>query len=341
MPVRNRADFLGTSLQSILSIDYPAFEVIVVDNGSTDGSGEIASRYPVKLVREERQGSYAARNTGVGAAEGEILAFTDSDCVVHKDWLKMLIRHYSGDDIGGVCGEILSYRPASLVERFCDVIGVNRVDLINKIERKVTELKRNPRQFLSADFVTANCSFRKSVFLEAGKFDEAFQSGGDVGFGWEVLRKGYRLIYEPDSIVWHYHRTTLSGLIKIFYKYGKDQPLLVKKLGKRSFFKIKTYILEPYEFSALLPIQMLVNIDLFSLLILSLVLIPVSRFFAWAAVAMAAGILLGTLRHTVRAMRQTGEIGWLVTFPFLQIVRNYSFIFGRIVGGVRHRIISI
>ena len=343
VPVLNREKFIGKCIESLLELDYPSYEIIVIDNKSTDRTMEIISKYPIKVFENEQRGSYVTRNKGVDNAKGDIIAFTDSDCVVDKNWLKNLVRNYTDDKIGGVCGEILSYPPKSIIEKFSDIIGINRVDLINQIvpKRKV-ELKRDSNIFLSAVFVTANCSFRREVFFELEKFDTEYISGGDVGFGWKVLKAGYKLIYDPEAVVWHKHRETTKALIKIFYKYGYDQPLLLKKQSEgRSYFKIKTYLFEKYEFGMNLPTLALINIDLMTLIIFTLILIPISPVFAYLSLFIFFSILLGTLRETVQAIKKTKELRWLILFPLLHIIRNYAFIYGRIRGGIARGVLSM
>jgi len=118
VPVLNRRESIGLCVESLLALDYPSYEIIIVDNGSTDKSRDVVSKYPVKLVIETEKGPYYARNDGISIADGEIIAFTDSDCVVDRNWLKNLMRNYMHEEIGGVGGQILSYKPTTWVEKF-------------------------------------------------------------------------------------------------------------------------------------------------------------------------------------------------------------------------------
>jgi len=261
--------------------------------------------------------------------------------VVEKKWLKALIANYTHDSVGGVCGEIYSYKPEKVIEKFCDVIGVNSVKLINRIDSRKCELKKDPNRFLSADLVTANCSVRKRVIEKIGGFDTDFKSGGDVGFGWSILKAGYKLIYEPEAIVLHKHRTSLWALIRLFFKYGKDQPLLLKKhYDGRSYIRVKSYLWEQYEWGCRLPIPSLIDIDFCTLLLLSVALIPFFSFFLFVSLGILLLILIGTLREALPLIRETHDLKWLVLFPFLHLVRNYSFITGRIYGGIRWSVIA-
>jgi len=341
VPVLNRKELIGKCIESLLKLDYPSFEVVVVDNGSTDKTREIVSNYPVRLVVKEGGGPYVARNEGIRQANGEIVAFTDSDCVVAQNWLLNLIRNYTNDKIGGVCGEIFSYTPRTIAEKFADLIGVQRVGKLN-LTNQWALLRRDSNRFLFPDSVAANASYRKRVLKEINGFDEEIISGGDVEIGWRVLDAGYDLIFDPEAVVWHKHRDSLWKLFKQFFRWGKDQPqLLRKQSGGLSYIEIKTYILPAYEFGFKSPIRMLISLDFLNLFILSLILAVLSRFFLFLSIILFLCVLAGTFHRTVEIVKSSGELKWLVLFPLLNFVRHYSFTIGRIRGGIKHRVLAI
>jgi len=341
VPVLNRQEIIGKCIESLLKLDYPSFEVVVVDNGSTDNTREVVLNYPVKLVVKEGGGPYVARNEGIREANGEIVAFTDSDCIVSQNWLRNLIKNYTDNKIGGVCGEIFSYSPHSIAEKFADLIGVQRVEKLNLTNQR-GPLKRDPNRFLSADSVAANASYRKTVLKEVNGFDEEIISGGDVEIGWRVLDAGYDLIFDPEAVVWHKHRDSLWKLFKQFFRWGKDQPqLLQKQSGGLSYIEIKTYILPAYELGFKSPIRMLIGLDFLNLFILSLILAVLSRFFLFLSVILFLCVLAGTLHRTVEIVKSSGELKWLVLFSLLHFIRHYAFTIGRIRGGIKYRVLAI
>lgn len=339
VPVLNRENDIGRCIESLLALDYPSFEVIVVDNGSSDKTQEIVSNYPVKMVVEEKGGAYTARNTGIGIAQGEIIAFTDSDCVVDKDWLRNLSRNYTDEKIGGVGGHLLPYKPGgNIVEQF---LSFGPLRIFHSHETVV--MQREANRFLSGALGSANMSYRKNVLKEVKGFCEDFAVFcGAYDLSWRVQRAGYEVIYESKAMVYHKLRSSLSQLIKQFFCFGRCQPQLLKKQpGGFSYVKIKTYLLPTREFRCKLPIQMLITLDFCNLMILGLILIFIHPFFLYLSLAVLLAISWGTWRSAKQVIRKTGKLRWFLLFPVLHIIRNYSFTMGRIVGGLRHKIIAI
>src|SRR3990170_2881853 len=136
VPVFNGENAIEECIQSLLDQDYPRdkYEIIIVDNNSKDGTGEIIKRYPVLyLLEDEIQSSYAARNKGIGYAQGEIFAFTDSDCVASKNWLKEAMLLFRNERVGCVIGEVFAYNPITIVEKHLERIKAlsPRVRILN------------------------------------------------------------------------------------------------------------------------------------------------------------------------------------------------------------------
>ena len=197
IPVRDRRELLTATLEALARQTYPDFEVVVVDDGSADGSGEVASDWgrrglPVLIVRTAGVGAVAARCAGVDEARGEILAFTDSDCVPEEGWLEAGVAAIEKEaDV--VQGVTLPAGPAA------------------PLERSITH--RGPEGL----FATCNVFYRREAYEQAGGFDGAaggrfgFRAGGQgraLGFGedtllgWRVSRLGHSAV-ASDAIVRH------------------------------------------------------------------------------------------------------------------------------------------
>ena len=220
IPVFNAISTISLCLESVQELQYPRdkLEIIVVDNGSDDGSDKIAKKFGVQLFYETSiKSSYQARNRGVTNAGGELIAFTDSDCIVSSDWLINLIKGWDDKSIGCFAGEILSYNPTTLVEKFSDRSGILR-------HKWALDCSYMPYT------TTANTAYRKEVFDRVGLFNPQLFSGGDGDLSWRMQREtDLKIKFEPDAVVYHKHRTNITGLYKQFKKYEYGQ-LLLRKL---------------------------------------------------------------------------------------------------------------
>lgn len=213
IPTFNGGAMLRSCLESVAALRQPrhTFEVIVVDNNSTDDTPQIIAEFGFRYIKEStHQSSYAARNAGIAAASAQLIAFTDSDCVLDPDWLGHLLaaadRH---PDAGCLAGEILSLTPTTAVERFSDRIGLLR--------------QRGPLSgwHFKPYAQTANAAYRRAVFDRIGMFDPTAQSGGDATLAWRMLDEtDFQIQFVPDAKVFHHHRTSVSELWKQFRRYG-------------------------------------------------------------------------------------------------------------------------
>ena len=218
VPTLNSEDTIAECLKSILSNENPPkFEVIVVDGGSVDNTVQIASEYPIKLLHADKPQANQ-RNTAVTQANGEIIAFTDSDVRVTANWLNTLVRHFDDLAISGVGGPNLTHKDdqfwakcfGTLMESPLGSAGVRNT----VIYKSICEVTHNP---------PVNSAVRKSVFMEVGGFGKGYEPVEDVVLDAKIQRKGYKLIYDPDMIVWHHRRKTLSGFAKQLFLYGRGR----------------------------------------------------------------------------------------------------------------------
>jgi len=218
VPVRNGKREIRDCIVSLLRVDYPVErrEILVVDNDSTDGTAQIIQSYPVQYLREARRGPSCARNRGIEESLGEILAFTDADCVVSTGWLRELVKGFEDNEVWGVAGEIFSYPPKTPAQRYLAV-------------RKSRWQKPAVHSQWWPFAVTANVAFRKETFRNIGLFDPLFITAEDKDFGRRFLEAGLKLQYSPKSIVLHRHRTTAWGFFKQHVGWGYGGALLHKK----------------------------------------------------------------------------------------------------------------
>jgi GT2 family glycosyltransferase len=204
VPVLDGLDDLVRCVDALLAQDYPAdrLEILLVDNGSAVPPGP---RLPVdprlRVLREDRPGSYAARNTGVAAARGEVVAFTDADCTPDREWVRAvvaaLVAEPRADMVGGgIDLDFPAGRPVTGPEWYEQLHGFPQ-------EQYITEL---------GFAVTANMATWRAVLDRVGGFDQTLPSGGDADFGRRVRAAGLRQRYAPAARVHHPARATWPEL---------------------------------------------------------------------------------------------------------------------------------
>lgn len=210
---------LDTCLRSLQSLNYPAYEVILVDDGSTDRSADIAARYPaVRYIKHElNQGLSAARNTGLAAARGQIIAYTDSDCRADEDWLHYLVGDLLNSKYAGIGGHNLLPPEDSwvAVAVMLSPGGPAHVMLTDRLAEHIPG---------------CNMAFYKWALEEIGGFDPIFRKAGDdVDVCWRLQQQGYQIGFSPAGFVWHYRRSTAREYLKQQRGYGEAEALLVHR----------------------------------------------------------------------------------------------------------------
>lgn len=218
VPVLDGLPTFAELLDRLLAQDFPPeqWELLIVDNGSRDGSYEHALRtsqaHPGMLVLREttRKKPAAARNAGVRASRGKILAFIDADCLPHTSWLRQLVRVFDDRTVWAAGGLVESAAPTTLTEAF-----TARQQILNQ------EDFFKERPYKPPFLLTANFAARRAVFDRIGLFDETFDiSGEDADFCWRILRAGGRFELVRAAIVAHRHRSNLRAFARQMFLYG-------------------------------------------------------------------------------------------------------------------------
>lgn len=216
---RDRSRQLSVCLESLTAIDYPRYEILVVDNASrTDETARLAADFPVRYFREDRIGLDCARNRGICEACHEIVAFTDDDASVDRLWLSAIAHAFQGSNAMSVTGFVA---PAELKTRAQICFEFSYGGMSHGFRRRVVSrdhLSERELLWASSFGVGANMAFRKEVFTEIGLFDEQLGVGtsvagaGDVEMFHRLVATGHTLVYEPRAIVWHTHRKDWGSL---------------------------------------------------------------------------------------------------------------------------------
>lgn len=219
---RNAGQTLESCLESLTRLRYPDYEVIVVNDGSTDNTEEVADRFPqFTTISTPNQGVSAARNEGLRAATGEIVAYIDSDADADADWLTYLANTYLESDVAGVGGP--NFVPAS----------------DNWVAKCVYRSPGGPTQVMLDDQLAehipgCNMSFRKSTLDELGGFDPIFRAAADdVDMCWRLLDKGYHIGFNPSAVVWHHRRPSVRAYWRQQVGYGISESILERKFPNK------------------------------------------------------------------------------------------------------------
>lgn len=230
LPHYNNCRQLSALLEALEKQRYPrdSFEIIVVDNGSTEKIHHLASRFNIHLAFEnDVQGSYAARNKGIQLAKGEILCFTDSDCIPHENWIAEGVKTLSREDAHLAAGNVIfTFSDKKRAAEYYDAITNMGIETAVK-KRRVAK--------------TANLFIKRQVLDKTGLFPVRLKSGGDIYFTANAVKRGFRLVYSPRAKVYHPTRTFFQLLEKSrrvgagkagIFKLLKKDP---KKISKKVF----------------------------------------------------------------------------------------------------------
>lgn len=215
IPVYNGAVTLADCLRAVAMQNLPRaeYEIVLVDDGSTDSTVSVADGFPVRLVKQKHQGVSAARNAGVEAACGEWIAFTDADCVPSRGWLRALLEAVHQEDcvrpVLGAAGRVLGYQSQSPAARFVDLSG--GLDA----ERHLA----HPR-FPFAP--CGNAMYRRQTFVDAGGFDPRYSNYETCEMHNRLLRfHGGAFYFVPTAVVLHRHRGSWPAYWRQQVGYGR------------------------------------------------------------------------------------------------------------------------
>jgi glycosyltransferase involved in cell wall biosynthesis len=217
----NGARTLRECLNGLCTLDYPDYEIIVVNDGSTDDTPAIAQDYPVRLINQPNKGLSAARNVGLAASDGDIVAYIDDDAFPHRYWLRYLAMAFGRSAHVGIGGPNLA--PAA--DGF--------------VAECVAAAPGNPLHVLLSDEVAehipgCNMAYRKEALLAIGGFDPRFRAAGDdVDLCWRLQDQGWTIGFCPSAMVWHHRRNSIRAYWKQQYGYGKAEAQLEDKWPQR------------------------------------------------------------------------------------------------------------
>jgi glycosyltransferase involved in cell wall biosynthesis len=311
IPTFNSAKELTKCLESLKTqtISNENYEVMVVDDGSNDGTKDAAAKYPVRYIYQQNHGPAAARNNGANQAYGEIILFTDADCEPQPNWLEEMIKPLDDPQVVGVKGAYKT-RQKKLVARLVQI----------EYEHKYERMKK----FKYIDFIdTYSAGYRKDIFLKYNGFDERYPNASveDQEFSFRLSHDGHKMVFNPNAVVFHKHSASLMGYLRKKYKIAFWKAFLLK----RHPGKIKTDTHTPQS----LKIQMLL-----ALCILLGIAGPVYQPMYYVSALSILAFLLSCIPFVLFALKREPAVAFVS--PVILFLRSLALSLGLGVGLIQH-----
>lgn len=309
IPARNAAATLPACLDALRrqTGGPPAFEVVVVDDGSTDDTAAVAEAAGARVERMAHAGRAAARNRGAEVAQGALLLFTDADCVPNPDWIARLTAPFADSTVAGARG-VYRTRQRALVARFVQLEYEDKYRLLKPLQ--------------DIDFVdTYSAAYRREVFLANGGFDPTLPFDEDQDFSFRLANRGHRLVFVPDAVVYHQHAESLRAYASKKFRIG--------------FWKAKIVLTHPNKLArdTHTPLSQRVELALFYLTVLLALAAAMGVVSFWWPAASALALTATTLPFAWRAARKDAAVG--LAAPLLLWVRAAALGMGFALGMAR------
>ena len=226
VPTHNRRASLQETLHSLFQQDYQNFEIIVVNDGSTDDTdgylSQVALEGKIVYLKQHNRGPASARNHGLSVAKGEYIAFTDDDCLVPLDWLRRFADYFERTRVDVVGGMVRNCVQRNIFSEVSQEMSNHFVKFLSRANQVTTFLTSN------------NVAYHSESVRKAGGFSDRFRhpGGEERALHHVILRQGGKVVMLPDQIVDHYHVLTLRSFLKQHYYYGRGSFILHRIISK-------------------------------------------------------------------------------------------------------------
>ncbi len=261
---KNEEINIKNALDSLVENDLisPEVEIVIVDGCSTDKTAQIASKYPVKLLYESTGTRGGASNIGWKNATGQIVVYTNADCLFRREWISSILKPFDDPRIAAVGG--------------IDLTPLHATSYFEKASGLLDELRTYPKHRLGAVFRLRGCNvaYRQSALVSCGGFDESLNDGEEVELQYRLHKMGYDLVFDPSVIVYHRRRSSLVDYWRQFIGCGFGKFQLVEKHPSSLF--APEVLMFPFMFSLFLVsmIAYILSSMIFLPLFLGVLLIP-------------------------------------------------------------------
>jgi len=323
IPVRNSAKTISDLMDSLMGLEYAPdkLEIVVVDGDSSDGTRKIVEEYPVLLVDEEGKGLNAARNTGIKWSTGEIVAYTDGDCVVPPDWARSIAKNFRSPMVGFVGGNVEGYDKESLLSIYMDETFFHAKP---SFKWRHVDNRLNLLHFPAG----CNMAFRREALAKIDYFDERIEYGfDDLVPVEEVGDTGFRIVLDPEVLVYHQHRTHLGEMLLQHFNYGRGGAKLMRAKRKASKLAqwFTTYLISSTFSLSLISVLLVLGLLLNQRVPIEIALGTFTFFYAVLTV-----LYLETALRT-RSLRK------MLFYPILDITRGVVFTLGGLTQLIREK----
>lgn len=315
--VKNEERTIESTIESVLKIDYPDYDVILVDGGSRDRTMFIAKQNGIKVIQTKDSTPGQGRNAGIRNSSREIIAFVDGDCyVARKDWLRNAAALLRQEDVGGVSGPIISsYKGTYLSRALLNVLSTFFASAGSPLFARF-EKQREVRSIPSC-----NAVYRREALETAGLYSEDLRFCEDADLNYRMRKAGYRLIYSPNVIVehdWKVHSPT--SFFHYMLRYGAGRAIASRKYR--------------YLFSPFYAVPSVAFLCVFFLLLLSFIYGGLFMYLTGLLFSLY-GIM--TLISAFLAAHRFKDIKMVVVAPVAYVITHIGYAIGFISGMItRH-----
>lgn len=306
IPAKNEEKLVQGCIESLDALDYPKekLEIIIVDGLSTDRTVEVARELGAMVIINAKQTVSPGRNIGFENSKGELIAFTDADCVVDTKWLINSVKYFEDEKVACVGGPNLTPESESSFGKAVGFVFDQPVFAAGSIHaRELDEIKE------VSSIPGCNAIYRKTVLSQVMPLDESMLTGDDTLLNREILDLGYKLLYTPDVIVLHFRRPSPKRLWRQFYRYAIGR-LQVGKKDKR----------------LLNLMHVLIGLSLPIILLAIVLLLWTQNYFVLTVSIIAS--LLFLLYYSIKGMFKWKSISVGLWVPFIIILIMEAWSFG-------------